>query len=60
MLFIELPQIPSSWQSPQILLPFPSDVSASPRELNLEIVLSLPTALHLNHECLLWAPHPSP
>ena len=33
MLFIELPQIPSSWQSPQILLPFPSDVSASPREL---------------------------
>ena len=47
MLFIELPQIPNSWQSPQILLPFPSHVSVSPRELNVEIVLSLPAPLHL-------------
>lgn len=60
MLFIELPQIPNSWQSPQILLPFPSHVSVSPRELNVEIVLSLPAPLHLNDEYLLWAPHPSP
>ena len=60
MLFPEPPQIPNSWQSHHILLPFLSDVSVSAKKLNLEIVLSLPAPLHLNHECLLWAPHPSP